>query len=129
MPVREVAERAEGLLQLAKSGAKNQCAALDGVFPWEQFGSIVEEGEQIVGWIESRIAPRSLVYRLYRIASEKRWSKAGLWTYQVGRNISKFRREMQGFRRWALITMGRLRPYERPAVASSLLYALMATRP
>jgi CRISPR-associated protein Csm1 len=132
IPLRHAVERADELLEKSKKGTKDQCACLDAVLRWDRFVEAVGSGRKIAKWIEDRrgYCPRSLVQRLYRLATGKYQNKAGLWAWQVGRNFPPRRAtgDAAEFRQWGLRVLDDVSPGRMQEVGASLLYALTATR-
>jgi hypothetical protein len=136
LPIRHGVERADHLLEVqAKRDPKNQCAAMGGVWNWQDHGRVLEHCKQIVGWIESGTCGRALIHRLLLIAESRDRKKAALWAYQVGRNFpsrNAARREEREFRQWgegALAGLHQPNGSDMSQVAVGLRYALVATRP
>ena len=129
VPIRHAVERAEELLESAKQRpGKNRCAALGTDWSWKQHESVVDDGKRLAGWVESGVAPRSLLHRLLRLAESDRPVRAARWAYQIERNVQ---RRHTDFRSWANHMLEYLERDEQRVneLAASLRYALLATRP
>ncbi len=129
VPIRHAVERAEELLESAKQcPGKNRCAALGADWSWKQHESVVGDGKQLADWVESGVAPRSLLHRLLRLAESGKSLSAARWAYQIERNVH---RRHSDFRRWANHVIEYLERDEQRVseLAASLRYGLLATRP
>jgi CRISPR-associated protein Csm1 len=105
-PLRRVAERVETRLKAAKEQGRDRLALFGEVPPWSEVGALLDQGEQLAGWIREaresggRQAGSSvaMVYRLFELRDMARRvldSKAALtdhaWraklTYTIARNL------------------------------------------
>lgn len=132
IPLRHAVERADELLEKSKKGTKDQCACLDAVLRWDRFVDVAGNGRKIAKWIDDRrgYCPRSLVQRLYRLATGEYQNKAGLWAWQVGRNFPPrwATTDAAEMRQWGLRVLDDVSPGRMQEVGASLLYVLTATR-
>ena len=132
VPVRRAVERAEELLESAKTQpGKDRCAALGAAWPWSRHGSVTGNGQRIAQSVEAGGVPRGLLHRLLQLAESDagrgREQRAARWAYQVARNVPRRNRE---FHSWAQDVIEHLESNDHLAreSAASLRYALLATR-
>ena len=130
VPVRHAVDRGEELLESAKARpGKDRCAALGAVWRWDDHALVIGDGKRLARWVEDRLASRSLLHRLLRLAESDDPARAARWTYQVERNIRRNRSsaELHG---WATGAMHQLDRDEQRVdeIAASLRYAMLATR-
>jgi CRISPR-associated protein Csm1 len=155
LPVRHGVERADDLLEQAKTGRKDQCAALGSVWSWNRHDQIIGTGKRISGWIHSKVKGRSLFHRLLAIADlTKRVSpsqppcdattesqkprpdpsRAAFWAYEIGRNFPSRdggSSEEHDLRQWGEQVLANFHGDGEdmlPEVRVALRYALVATR-
>lgn len=129
VPIRHAVERAEELLESAKQHpGKNRCAALGTDWSWKEHETVVGDGKRLADWVGDGVAPRSLLYRLLRLAESSKPVRVARWAYQIERNVH---RSHTDFRRWANHVTEYLERDEQRTneLAASLRYALLATRP
>ena len=131
LPVRHAVERAETLLETAKSqDGKNSCAALESVWTWENHQLVIGDGKRLARWTRGLDGlSRSLLHRLLLLAESDDPARAARWAYQTGRNVRR-RRNSAGFHGWATNAMHSLEddPRRVDEIAASIRYALIATR-
>ena len=132
VPVRRAVERAEELLESAKTQpGKDRCAALGAGWPWSRHGSVTGHGKRIAQSVEAGGVPRGLLHRLLQLAESEagrgREQRAARWAYQVARNVPRRNGE---FHSWAQDVIEHLESNDDLAreSAASLRYALLATR-
>jgi CRISPR/Cas system-associated protein Cas10 (large subunit of type III CRISPR-Cas system) len=138
IPVRHAASRAERLLRQAKKGTKDQCAALDGVWKWDEIANICGQGRRLARHVEADAAPRTLLHRFYRILSQDDILTPARWSYHMARHFRAHRArtsEEMDFQQWCE-TVDRI--WDQPTLTraarslemarAALLYSLTATR-
>ncbi len=107
-PLRRVAERVEARLEEAKDEGRDRFALFGEVRPWSEVGELIDQGEQLAGWIRTaresggREAGSSvgMVYRLFELGEMSRRVRDGdprlhmsdhAWrsalTYAIARNL------------------------------------------
>ena len=131
VPVRHAVERAEQLLEEAKSRpGKDRCAALGAVWRWARHLDILKSGNLLAQAIRHHGASRSALQRLLTLLEPgtDRELRAARWDYQVGR--AGFRGDV---RAWADGVLAQLSDDERGEsrigeATAGLRYALLATR-
>jgi CRISPR-associated protein Csm1 len=131
IPIRHGVSKAEELLAKAKSGDKNQCASLGGVWTWPAQRKITGLGRQLVKWVDCGAGTRGLVRRLYELAGKDVARKAHLWAWELGRNFpGKYekREEHRLFREWGDKVLANWGKREMEETRAALQYALIATR-
>jgi len=135
LPIRHGVTRADELLDLAKTGPKNRCAALGSVWDWSRHEAILGRAKTIVRWVESGVCGRAMIHRLLLLVKNKDPKTAAIWAYEVGRNFPKREApsaEARDLRQWGEQVLadfhggGDVEPSE---VSVALRYALTATRP
>ena len=138
IPVRHAASRAKRLLDEAKKGSKDQCAALDGVWKWDEIADICGQGKRLARQAQAGAAPRTLLHRFYRILSEADILTAARWSYHTARHFQAHRPytgDETDFHKWCE-TVDRLWNTSAHSAAArslemaraALLYSLTATR-
>ncbi|MFA7237274.1 MAG: hypothetical protein WC058_10455 [Phycisphaeraceae bacterium] len=71
-PIRLAAQQAEDLLDQAKSGTKNQCAALGGLWQWPDHNRIIDDGKQLADWVNDDVIERGWLHTLLKLALLRR---------------------------------------------------------
>lgn len=78
-PIHLAAQQAEELLERAKGEAapraghpKDQCAALGGVWKWEDHNGIIGTGRQLADWVDADIVERGWLHTLLQLALLRR---------------------------------------------------------
>jgi len=130
VPIRHGVRRAEEDLKAAKSGTKNCCATLRGVWGWDAVRRILGNGRQLVKWHDCGAPKKDLLRRLYRIATSA-GPAAHLWAWELGRNFpspSARREENRLFREWGSRVLANWETRSKSETTAALLYALTATR-
>ena len=131
-PIKVVVAEAERLLELAKTGTKDQLAAFGQVWNWRHHDDIMNTARQLVEWVKCGDMERGWLHTLLELAEARHGPKArsvghARLAYHVDRN---YRRNTQA-RRWAERLVRRFDDPEHidvrylPAIVR---YALAATR-
>lgn len=132
MPVRHAVERAEVLLDAAKSvPAKNRCSCLGATWQWERHDVVVSDGRLLATAIRERKVSRSLLQRLLTLlesASGLEMSEAR-WHYQTERSVPRLMGPLHKWAQRVLETLGDpARSQELGESAASIRYALLKSR-
>jgi hypothetical protein len=130
IPIRHGVRRAEEDLRAAKSGSKNRCATLRGVWEWDALRRILGAGRQLVKWHDCGALKKDLLRRLYRIATSAK-PGAHLWAWELARNFpskNARREEYRLFREWGGRVLANWETQSRNETTAALLYAVTATR-
>jgi len=131
-PIKGIVEEAERLLELAKTGKKNQLAAFGQVWNWQYHDDIMKTARQLVEWVTCGDMERGWLHTLLELAEARHGpTPHPLATAQLAYHVSRnYQRNTQA-RQWAEGLVQRLDNPEHidvrylPAIVR---YALTATR-
>jgi CRISPR-associated protein Csm1 len=71
-PIHLAVRQADRFLESAKSGTKDQCAALGDLWKWEHHETIIGAGRQLADWVESGVIQRGWLHTLLELAQLRR---------------------------------------------------------
>lgn len=71
-PIRLAAQQADDLLDEAKSGTKDQCAALGGLWKWSDHERIIDAGKQLADWVDAGVIERGWLHTILELALLRR---------------------------------------------------------
>jgi len=130
-PVKSAIEEADRLLDQAKQGPKNQCAALGEVWPWDQHAMILREAKQLAGWVKDGALQRGWLHTLLELAESRHGrSPNTLATARLAYHVARNYRDRM-VRAWADRLVRTFDNSNDPVVRfmpAILRYALTATR-
>ena len=98
IPVRNVAQWAEQMLEKSKAGNKNSITLFGTTVNWDEFKNAINSGEILDQWIKNKKISKGMSYKLLKYSKMKEELKKGytfnaLWRsylyYDAGRNIGK----------------------------------------
>lgn len=131
-PVKTAIEQAERLLDEAKQGPKDQCAALGQVWNWQQQGMILREAERLVGWVGTNQIQRGWLHTVLELALARHGTPPdALATARLAYHVARNWRHQTEARRWADELVSRFDDVSQAAteyLPAILRYALTATR-
>ena len=131
-PVKTAIEQTERLLEQAKQGPKDQCAAFGQVWNWKHHAIILQRAEQLAGWVEANLMHRGWLHTMLELAIARHGDEpeplaTARLAYHVGRNY----RQNTEPRRWADDLVRKFDDVQQPDVLylpTIIRHALTATR-
>jgi CRISPR-associated protein Csm1 len=131
-PVKTAIEQAERLLEQAKEGPKDQCAALGQVWNWNQHASILRDAEQLAEWMEAGQVQRGWLHTLLELAVARHGDKPDpLATARLAYHVNRNYPRNTEARAWAEGIVRRFDDINQPDIRylpATFRHALTATR-
>jgi CRISPR-associated protein Csm1 len=131
-PIKVAVAEAERLLELAKTGTKDQLAAFGQVWNWRQHDKIMKTARQLVEWVNSGDMERGCLHTLLELAEARHGPMVdALATARLAYHVSRNYRRKTRAREWAERLVERFDNRENIDVRylpATIRYALTATR-
>ncbi|MCI0642072.1 MAG: type III-A CRISPR-associated protein Cas10/Csm1 [Gemmataceae bacterium] len=131
-PIKGAVKEADRLLELAKSGTKDQLAALGQVWNWQHHDEIMKTARQLVEWVKTGEMERGWLHTLLELADARHGPTPHvLATARLAYHVDRNYRPRTHAREWAIRLVQRFENLEEidvrylPAIVR---YALTATR-
>ncbi len=101
-PIKGIVEEAERLLELAKTGMKDQLAAFGQVWNWRHHDDIMKGARQLVEWVKRGDMQRGWLHTLLELAEARHGPKPdALATARLAYHVSRNYRRNTRARHWA----------------------------
>jgi len=131
-PINSIVAEAERLLELAKTGTKNQLAAFGQVWNWQYHDDIMKTARQLVEWVNCEDMERGWLHTLLKLGEARhRPTPDPLATARLAYHVSRNYRRNTRARQWAERLVHRFDNAEHIEVRylpAIVRYALTATR-